>query len=246
MLTSARKNLLLERLSRDGQLTVTPLAAELGISEDTLRRDLRDLASQGKLVRVHGGAVPASPTHRPVEERRELHAEEKTALARKAVALIDDGMVVIVDGGTTHAALAQVMPRERRCTVVTHSPAIAASFEFHGSVEIHLIGGRVFRHSMVAMGPDTGEAFARVTADLCLLGVTGVHPDRGLTTGDGAEAALKRIMSGAAAEAVVLATHDKLGQASPWQIAQLEAISTLVTSGRRPDWLPDGVAHLTA
>lgn len=246
MLTSSRKTLLLDRLTRDGQLAVTPLAAELGVSEDTLRRDLRHLAAQGKLVRVHGGAVPASPTHRPVDDRRTIHGADKQLLARKAATLVEDGMIVIIDGGTTHAGLASAVPADRRCTIVTHSPAIAASFEFHPEIDIFLIGGRLFRHSMVAMGPDTGDAFARITADLCLLGVTGVHPTRGLTTGNGAEAALKRIMLGAAAETVVLATPDKLGHASPWKIADLSVLSMLVTTADRPDGLPDAVTHLRA
>lgn len=246
MLTSARKALLLERLARDGQLAVTPLAAELGLSEDTLRRDLRDLAKHGKLIRVHGGALPASPTHRPLEERRTMRAKEKRALASMAAGLVEDGMIVIIDGGTTHAALAEAVPRDRRCTVVTHSPAIAMSFEFHEGIEVRLIGGRLFRHSMVAMGPDTATEFARVNADLCFLGVTGLHAERGLTTGDADEAALKRIMEKASAEVAVLATADKIGHASSWRIAELSQVATLVTTTDRPDWLPRTVTHLTA
>jgi len=123
---------------------------------------------------------------------------------------------------------------------------VAASFEAHDGVEIVLLGGRVFRHSMVAMGPETVEAFGRVRADLCLLGVTGVHPQLGLTTGDADEAALKRIMTQAAAEIVTLATADKIGRASPWRVAPLARLSTLVTTDERPDWLPATVEHLKA
>ena len=246
MLTRTRQALLLERLEKDGQVQVTPLAAELGLSEDTIRRDLRDLSAKGRLVRVHGGAVPASPTDAPVEARRAVQAESKAALARAAVRLLGDGQIVIVDGGTTHLGLAAALPRERRLTVVTHSPAIAASFEFHDRVEVLLVGGRIFRHSMVAMGPETAEAFGRLRADLCFVGVTGVHPGLGLTTGDSDEAALKRVMANAAAEIVVLATPDKLGHASPWGILPLGRLSTLVTVGARPSWLPPEVIHLSA
>ncbi|MEL6964360.1 MAG: DeoR/GlpR family DNA-binding transcription regulator, partial [Pseudomonadota bacterium] len=217
--------MLLERLAHDGQLLVAPLAAEFGVSVDTLRRDLRDLSTEGKLVRVHGGAVPASPTHVSLATRRTRHEEEKTRLARKAAELITDEMIVIIDGGSTHARIADALPRHKRCTVVTHSPSVATSFEFHDSVEVVLIGGRVFRHSMVAMSPETSHIFSRITADLCLLGVTGVHPELGLTTGDCDEAGLKRIMLDAAGETVVLATPDKIGRASPWQIEALSELS---------------------
>ena len=246
MLTAARHAALLDRLARDGVLEVGPLAVEFGVSVDTLRRDLRVLAAEGRLVRTHGGAVPASPTHRPLAARRSMQGEEKLRLAKAAAALISDGAIIIVDGGTTHMGLAAALPRDRRCTVVTHGPGVAASFEAHDGVEIVLVGGRVFRHSMVAMGPETAEAFGRLKADLCLLGVTGVHPDLGLTTGDAGEAALKRIMAQAAAETVVLATADKIGRASPWGIAPLGVLSTLITTDERPGWLPPSVAHLAA
>lgn len=246
MLTTSRKTLLLERLARDGQLAVTPLAQEFGVSEDTLRRDLRDLAAEGKLIRVHGGAVPASQTHQPVAVRRNVHGTEKRRLAQAAARLIHDDAIVIVDGGTTHGELAQALPHSRRCTIVTHSPAIAASFEFHEQVQIVMIGGRIFRHSMVAVGAEAAEAFGRINADLCLLGVTGIHPELGLTTGDSEEAAVKRIMMKAAAETVVLATPDKIGHASAWQIADLSQISTLVTIGARPEWLLPSTEHISA
>ncbi len=246
MLTADRKTLLLDRLARDGRLVAAALAAELGTSEDTIRRDLRQLAAEGLLVRVHGGALPASPTHRPFQARSAMHPEAKQALARAAAGLIRPGQVVIVDGGTTHQALPQVLPADSRFTLVTHSPALAAAMEPFAGVDLVLIGGRIFRHSMVAAGPQAMEGFLRLRADLCLLGVTGVHPETGLTTGDAEEAALKAAMMRAAAEVVVLATPDKLGAASPWIIAPLERLGTLVTNGGRPDWLPPGVQHLAA
>ena len=246
MLTTSRKAMLLERLAQDGQLAVTPLAAELGLSEDTLRRDLRDLALEGKLLRVHGGAVPASPTHQPLAARRSLHGFEKQCLGQAAARMIGDGLIVIIDGGTTHLELASAVPHNRQCTIVTHSPAVAASFEFHEQIEIVLVGGRLFRHSMIAIGPETAAAFGHMKADLCLLGVTGVHPDLGLTTGDSNEASLKRIMMNAAGETVVLATSDKLGRASPWRIAPLSKLSTLVTLDHRPEWLSLDANHIDA
>jgi DeoR/GlpR family transcriptional regulator of sugar metabolism len=237
MLTTSRKAALLERLARDGQLVVTPLAEEFRLSEDTLRRDLRELAAEGKLVRVHGGAVPASPTHLPLDARRNLHGQEKSLLAQAGAGLIENGQLVIIDGGTTHVELATFLPHDRRCTIVTHSPAIATSFEHHTSIEVVLVGGRLFRHSMVAIGPETADAFGRIRADLCFLGLTGIHPELGLTTGDSNEASLKRIMMGAAADTIVLATPDKIGRASPWGIATLSELSTLVSIGDRPAWL---------
>lgn len=246
MLTSQRRGLLLDRLARDGRLVASDLAVELALSEDTIRRDLRDLAAEGRLLRVHGGALPLSLTHQPMALRRDMARDEKRALAQRAVGLIHPGMTVIVDGGTTHQALIPFLPADLACTIVTHSPAFAAALEPLARVDIILIGGRVFRHSMVAVGALAQEAFSRLRADLCLLGVTGLHPTTGLTTGDAEEAALKATMIRAAGEVAVLATQDKLGVSSPWGIAPLSELSTLITVGARPDWLAQSVAHLGA
>jgi DeoR/GlpR family transcriptional regulator of sugar metabolism len=244
MLTSQRKALLIDRLARDGRLVAADLAVELAVSEDTVRRDLRDLAAEGLLIRVHGGALPASPTHLPFRARQGTEAAAKTRLGAAAAALIRPGQVVIVDGGTTHLALAAALPRDLSCSIVTHSPALAVALEGHTRIEVIMIGGRLFRHSMVASGAAATRGFSGLRADLCFLGVTGVHPDTGLTTGDMDEAALKSAMVRAAADVVVLATPDKLNTTSPWIVAPLARLSTLVTTGDRPVWLPDAVAHL--
>jgi DeoR/GlpR family transcriptional regulator of sugar metabolism len=239
MLTADRKSLLLARLARDGRLIARELAHELGTSEDTIRRDLRDLAAEGLLMRVHGGALPLSPTHVPMAQRREMQADAKARLARAAAPLIRPGQIAILDGGTTHLALIRALPRDLRCTIVTHAPGIAAALEPFAQIDIILIGGRIMRHSMVALGPTAQDAYARLHADLCFPGVTGLHPDTGLTTGDAEEAALKATMIGAAAECVVLATPDKIGAASAWEVAPLTRLTRLVTVASRPAWLPE-------
>lgn len=246
MLTTSRKSFLLDRLARHGQLSVTPLAAELGVSEDTLRRDLRDLAAEGKLIRVHGGAVTASPTHQAIDARRVMYKEAKVLLAKAAVKLIPEHSLIIIDGGTTHAEIAAALPLDFHCSVVTHSPAVAVSFEFHKRIDVLLVGGQLFKHSMVANGPETALTYSKVLADMCFLGVTGLHPELGLTTGDCSESTLKRIMADSSAEVVVLATSDKLGRASPWRISDVSALSSLVTVGDRPEWLPKNVQHFSA
>jgi DeoR/GlpR family transcriptional regulator of sugar metabolism len=243
MLTSQRKDWMVDKLGREGRLVATDLAAELGVSEDTVRRDLNDLAAEGRLVRVHGGALPASPTHQPLARRGVIQADAKLRLGRVAAGLIRKDQVVILDGGTTNLALVSQVPPDLRCTVVTHSPGIAAALEPFTGIEVVLFGGRIFRHSMVALGAATIAGYASLRADLCFLGVTGVHPETGLTTGDAEEAALKQVMLTAAADVVVLATPDKLGAVSPWSIAPLGQLAQLVTVGPRPDWLPQNVQH---
>lgn len=228
MLPAARKDLLLTRLRRDGRIVAKDLAAELGLSEDSIRRDLRELDAAGLAVRVYGGALPASPAVADYGTRTAVEPGSKRRVAARAAELITPGSAVILDGGTTTLAVVQALPRTLECTVITHSPTIAAALLEHAA-EVLLIGGRLFKHSAVASGAAAMEAAARISADLFLLGVTGVHPTAGLTTGDADEAAMKRALAARAAETVVLASAEKIGAASRYAVLPLQEVAAVVT-----------------
>ncbi len=119
------------------------------------------------------------------------------------------------------------------CTVVTHSPGIAVALVDHPRIEVILLGGRVFKHSVVAVGAETLAGMARINADLFFMGVTGVHP-RAVHTGDYEEAGIKRALTARAAETVVMASREKLNAASAFAIGELSLASTLIVDGE-PD-----------
>jgi len=112
---------------------------------------------------------------------------------------------------------------------------VAVALAAHPHVEIIVLGGRLFRHSMVGVGAAVIEAAARLRADLYFMGVTGVHPDAGLSTGDAEEAAVKRALLARAAETIVLASAEKLMAASPFVVAALGEIASLVVPAATPD-----------
>ncbi len=228
MLTTQRKQLILDKLAADGQVLSRDLSLEFAVSEDTIRRDLRELAAEGRLQRVHGGALPASTAVATFAERKSLRTDAKKRLAQKGVSLISPGQVVIIDGGTTTGELVRCLPADLAITVVTHSPGIALALVEHPLIEVILIGGRLFKHSIVTVGAATIEGIDRIQADLFFMGATGIHPDAGLTTGDYEEACIKRAFSGRAAETVVLGSPEKINSASPFQIGPLSLINTLV------------------
>ena len=230
MLTSQRKQLILERLKHDGQIIAKTLSVELELSEDTIRRDLRELAQEGLLQRVHGGALPASPAIVDFAGRQQLASNAKTAIGRAAAQSIQPGQIVMLDGGTTTVQLARHLPLELHATVVTHSPSVAVELVAHPNVEVVLIGGKLFKHSVVAVGAGTIEALSSIRADTYFMGVTGIHPDVGLSTGDLEEALVKRSMSRQAAETIVLASSEKLGVASPYVIAPVTEASAIITT----------------
>src|SRR5512139_3426869 len=101
MLTEQRKRLILERLSAEGRIVAKELSLDLGVSEDTIRRDLRELAGEGKLQRVHGGALPSSPALADFAGRERISTEIKDDIGKAAAALVRDGQVVFIDGGTS-------------------------------------------------------------------------------------------------------------------------------------------------
>jgi DeoR/GlpR family transcriptional regulator of sugar metabolism len=229
MLPAQRRDLLLARLERDGRLVAKDLATELEIAEDSVRRDLRELAAAGLCQRVYGGALPVSPAVAKYAMRVGVAVDSKDRVAAVAAELVRPGSTVLLDGGTTALAVVRALPRALRATVVTHSPTVAAALVEHPTVEVYVLGGRLFKHSAVACGAATAEAAQMVQADVFLLGVTGVHPQAGLTTGDPDEAAMKRTLASRAAETYVMASNEKVGAASPHTVLPLSSVSGIIT-----------------
>lgn len=231
MLTAQRRQLILDKLKTQGQVSVADLSAEWAVSEDTVRRDLRDLADEGLVQRVHGGALPASPAVADYGVRESLSPEIKRALGRAAAALIRPGQLVAIDGGTSTLELVRALSPDVSFTAVTHSPVIASELRLRPRIEVLVLGGRLFRHSMVAVGSETVDAISRLRVDLFFLGATGLRLDTGATTGDWEEAAVKRAFCRASAETVLMVSPEKWGAASAHQIVPTAELSVLVVSG---------------
>lgn len=234
MLTQQRKTLLLDRLAKDGRLVAKDLARELGLSDDTIRRDLRELAADGKLQRVHGGALPSAAAEADLTERHAIASESKMRVGKLAATLIKKHSVVIIDGGTTAIQLIKHLPLDTDCTVVTHSPSIAVALLNHRAIKVTMIGGVLYRHSMVNVGAAAIESMSHIRADSFFMGVTGVSINEGLSTGDLEEACIKRALSERAAETIVLASEEKLEVASAYKIMSLENTTGIVLHGNYP------------
>ena len=232
MLAAERKEEILARLGREGRVVVAELVSGLSVSEDTVRRDLQELAALGLLRRVHGGALASPSAALPFGRRLELAREEKVALAEATVPLVEWARTLVVDGGTTALEVARRLPAAWDGTVVTSAPPVAVALAAHPRAEVVLVGGRLLKDEQVAVGSATVEAFRAVRADACVLGVCAFHPDVGVTTAHNEEAHVKRAMIACSDLVVALATQDKLHTSSPWVVASLDEIDYLVTDGR--------------
>jgi DeoR/GlpR family transcriptional regulator of sugar metabolism len=230
MLAAERRDLLVTRLHRDGKLVARDLAAELSLSEDVVRRDLRDLAAAGLCLRVYGGALPVSPVAGSTHARRSgLAPESKRRVAARAAYLIAPGSTVILDGDTTGAAIAEALRPDLTATIVTNSPVTAAALMVHPSVKVLVLGGLLDKDAGVTCGSAAAEAASGISADLYLVAVAGIHPKEGLTTSDADQAALKRIMVSRAADTYVLGSLEKLGTVAPYSITGLSAVAGIIT-----------------
>jgi DeoR/GlpR family transcriptional regulator of sugar metabolism len=229
MLSSERHRFLLDRLAETGTIVAREVAAELHLSEDSIRRDLRDLASQGLVQRVYGGALPVSPATADLTSRASVSPLQKERVAKSAADLLKPGMTTMLDGGSTALAVATHLPAALTGTIISHSPTVISALIEHPGLELLLLGGRVFKHSGVTSGAVAAEAAMSVRADLFLLGVTGVHHEAGLTTGDSEEAGMKRLLSRRAAETWVMASSEKIGAASAFAVVPTSEVAGIIT-----------------
>jgi len=226
MLSGERQALIGERLARDGRVIAADIAVELAVSEDTIRRDLRDMARAGLCRRVYGGALPAAPASAPLAERADT--PEKARLAAKAVELVIPGSVVFIDAGSTNAAIARALPHDLGVTIVTNAPTIAVSLLGHKRAEVILVGGRLDKEKGAVLGARALSEIARLRPDLAFLGACGVDAAAGVTAFSFEEAEIKRALAEASRSVAVAATADKLGTAAPFAVLDAERLTHLV------------------
>jgi DeoR/GlpR family transcriptional regulator of sugar metabolism len=234
MLSEERRQRILDTLDRDGKVVAAELSGALAVSQDTVRRDLRELADAGLLRRVHGGALPAAVGARPYTARLEQSPDAKAAIARATSRLFRSGQVILLDSGTTTLEVARRLPHDLDATVITNSPPIAVTLADHPSVHVSVLGGMLVKDAQALVGAATVEALRSVRADVLVLGVCSLHPEIGITVLDLEESYVKRAMIANAAEVVAVSSADKLGSAGPYVIAPLDELTYLVTEESAP------------
>lgn len=233
-LPDERQRLILEHLRTRGRVIAAELAAGWGLSEDSIRRDLRALAAQGLCQRVYGGALPLA-TSTPLKQRRGEQTARKLALARAAAGLVEDGQVLLIDAGSTNLALAEVLPARLGLTVITNAPDIAQRLMAREGFGLVLIGGRVDTRIGAAVGAQALQEVERMRADLCFPGACAIDPQHGLWGLDSEESRLKQAMVEASTRTAVVVTDDKLAAAGTHRVAGVEQVQFLVVEHSAPE-----------
>lgn len=241
----ARRRSELLRLARNhSQVTVTDLAAQFGVSQDTIRRDLDLLAQRGLLERTHGGAVPAGlvPQDSPLDQRIASHKLAKQRIARAAAALIRDGETLMVNGGSTTLAFVSELGSRRDVTIVTNNLLLPAVAPLTAVRDLYVIGGQYRFESQVTIGAVGFPNVASISADTAVIGVGGITADA-LSTTLLVEAEMMRAMIESARRTIVVADSSKFGHSSFAQIISLDRVEILVTDEQPPEDLAQALAE---
>jgi len=232
MLRDERLQTILQKLATQQRVNSLELSQEFDVSDDTIRRDLHELAQGGLLKKVHGGAVPSipkAPAPLNLAERLKYAQAQKEEIAQKALRLFQPGQTVILDNGSTNMLIARKLPADLRVTVFTNSVAIAQILCEHPCAEVVLLGGRMFKRAQVAVGVSVVETLARLRADLCIVGVCSIHPDIGVTTPDWEESLVKQKMVDVSKRVVATAWQDKLNTAETCLVCPFDELDVLIT-----------------
>jgi DeoR family fructose operon transcriptional repressor len=231
MYAEERQQEIVKIARKNSRVDVVALADELNVTVETIRRDLTVLERAGVLRRVHGGAIPVERIgfEPAVAARDAVLTAEKERIAKAALAELPQDGAIILDAGTTTARLAQVLPTDRELTVVVNSPVLATILGPRPNVTVLLLGGRLRGRTLAAVDDWALRPLADLYVDVAFMGTNGCSVERGLTTPDQAEAAVKRAMIAAARRVVVLADHTKVGNDNLARFGSLSDVDVLIT-----------------
>ncbi len=231
MYAEERQQEILARARARGRVDVTSLAEEFDVASETVRRDLTVLERHGVLRRVHGGALPVERLGFEPElaTRDTVRVAEKERIGKAALDELPEEGAILLDAGTTTGRLAQVMAPEHELTVVTNALPIALTLSVRPNLTVMFIGGRIRARTLSCVDAWALDALRNAFVDVAFLGTNGITVERGLTTPDPAEAAVKQAMIASARRSVVLADSSKVGAVRLARFATLDDIDTLIT-----------------
>lgn len=205
------------------------LSSEIHVSEDTIRRDLYELAEEGKLIKVHGGALSHSFNHVHFPINGVYSQQNKRKIAQKAIQLISNGMFVLTSGGTTIIEMARTLPPQLKATFVSGSIPAVLEYMNHPNIEVILIGDRISKNSKITVGLEAVAKIKQLKADICFLGTNAIDTEHGITENDWEVVQLKRAMVESSRKVVCLTIAEKINSYQPIQICELTKIDTLIT-----------------
>ncbi|MFZ4263220.1 DeoR/GlpR family DNA-binding transcription regulator [Sphingobacterium sp. HJSM2_6] len=228
MLKEERQAYIIHQINIHNKVLSSDLSVQLNVSEDTIRRDLNDLAESGQVLKVYGGALSKSFQY-PFQEGNVYAKEAKKEIASKAITLIQSGMTILVGGGTSMIELARLVPKDIQCTFFTISPLVALELAEKENLEVILLGGKLSRNTNVVTGSQVINELSELKVDLCLLGTNSISVEEGITDSDWEVVQIKKAMIKCAKKLGILSIVEKLNSNQKMRVCPLKDINYLIT-----------------
>lgn len=229
MIKAERHQLLTKHITNNQSAQLKELSELLNVSEDTVRRDIKELADLGIVKAVRGGAIAHSPVPHHYRDREHLQVAQKEIIAQKAIRFVEDGQVIFFYGGTSTLAVAAALPKDIQITVVTNSFPVVNVLEDYPLAEVIFIGGRLNKKTFTTLGPETIDAIRNIKADISFLGICSIDLERGITTWDYEDCLIKKNIVANAKRVIALSTINKIGTAEPFFVCSVKAIDVVLT-----------------
>ncbi|HEU5365054.1 MAG TPA: DeoR/GlpR family DNA-binding transcription regulator [Hanamia sp.] len=229
MLKIERQAFILHQVNLHNKVLSTDLSKQIKVSDDTIRRDIHQLAEVGKIIKVHGGALSPSFHNRHTASHEVYAYQQKKLIAQKAISLIKDGMFVLTTGGTTIIEMAKSLPLDLHATFISGSIPALAEYIVHPKIEVIAIGDKVSKDSKITVGSDAISRIRELKVDLCFLGVSALNLGRGVSDNDWEVVQIKKAMVEASERLICLTISEKINSQQPLQVCDSKKIDTLIT-----------------
>ncbi|MGQ0738469.1 MAG: DeoR/GlpR family DNA-binding transcription regulator [Bacteroidota bacterium] len=229
MLKKERQAYILHQVNLHNKVLSSSLCTEINVSEDTIRRDLQELADEGKIIKVHGGALSPSFNHVYFPTNGVYSQLQKKSIGQKAINLISNGMFVLTSGGTTIIEMARMLPHQLKATFVSGSIPAILEYMHHPNIEVILIGDKISKNSKITVGSQAIARIKEIKADICFLGTNAIDIEHGITDSDWEVVQLKKAMIESSKKVVCLSIAEKVNTVQPIRVCGLNEIDMLIT-----------------
>ena len=229
MLKRERQAYILHQVNLHNRVLSNSLSTEIDVSEDTMRRDLQELAEKSKIIKVHGGALSLSFSNISYPSKKIYAQNSKSIIAEKAAALVKDGMFVLTGGGTTVVEFARTLPVGLSATFVSGSVPAIVEYMNHPKIEVIVIGDKLSKNAKITLGADAIARINTLKPDLCFLGINAINTQHGVTDSDWDVVQLKQAMIESSQKLICLSISEKINTMQPIKVCDLSKIDILIT-----------------
>ncbi len=229
MLKEERHKIIMKEINLHNKVLSVDLSALLKVSEDTIRRDLKELADEDRIIKVHGGAISKSLVRPFIADNNIYALEEKKIIASKALSLIQNNMVLLLEGGTTILELASQLPKNINLTIFTVSPQVAITLSDYQNINVYTIGGKLNKNANIHTGASVVNTISGTQFDICFMGVNAISLENGFTDIDWETVQVNKAMIKASNKTALLTISEKLNISKRYKVADLRDITYLIT-----------------